>query len=86
MLGFLSDALRRDTPVAFLSLDRGRERKLDSWHWVMLIAVSYEDDGAAATATVLDGGKKLDVDLKVWYDTTARGGGFVAFVPEHHII
>jgi hypothetical protein len=70
--------------VAFLSLDKGEEELLDSWHWVTMLSLQYEEDGSAAFADVADEGKLLHVDLKKWFDTTGLGGGFVRFVQRGH--
>lgn len=80
MLAFLSASLNNDAPVAFLSLDNGEEKRLDSWHWVTLLSLEYEEDGSAAFAGIADEGQRFRVDLKKWYDTSSLGGGFVRFV------
>lgn len=79
LLLFLYSALSADTPVAFLNLDCGEEKILDSWHWVTVIALKYEADGSAAFAEILDEGKKKEIDLNKWFRTTAKGGGLVRF-------
>jgi hypothetical protein len=81
LLDYLAWALNNDSPVAFLSLDKGQEDALDSWHWVTLLTLEYEPDGSAAVIGVADEGKYFTADLKKWYDTTSMGGGFVRFVP-----
>ncbi|SHI16190.1 hypothetical protein SAMN02745823_02900 [Sporobacter termitidis DSM 10068] len=80
LLEFIRQSLENDVPLAFLSLDKGQEELLDSWHWVTLVALEYAEDGTAAFADVADEGKLLHVDLKKWFDTTGLGGGFVRFV------
>ncbi|NLA86411.1 MAG: hypothetical protein GX847_03840 [Clostridiales bacterium] len=80
LLAFIGDSLRNDAPVAFLSLDKGDEPLLDTWHWVTILALQYAEDGSVAFADVADEGKLLHVDLKKWFDTTKLGGGFVRFV------
>jgi hypothetical protein len=80
LLGFIGESLTNDMPVAFLSLDKGEEKLLDTWHWVTVLSLQYEEDGSAAFADVADEGKLLHVDLKKWFDTTKIGGGFVRFV------
>ncbi len=77
---FIGDSLRNDMPVAFLSLDKGDEPLLDTWHWVTILALQYAEDGSIVFADVADEGKLLRVDLKKWFDTTRLGGGFVRFV------
>ncbi len=76
---FIAKALAADTPVAFLSLDKGEEERLDSWHWVTILTLDYEADGSRAEAGVADEGRFFEVDLRKWYDTTPLGGGFVRF-------
>jgi hypothetical protein len=80
LLTFLQEALESDAPVAFLSLDKGEEAVLDSWHWVTLFSLEYEPDGGMAMIGIADEGKQLCADLKKWYDTTPLGGGFVRFM------
>lgn len=82
VLEYLSSALAADAPVAFLSLDKGEEELLDTWHWVALLSLEYEADGSSAYADIVDEGKLLHVDLKKWYRTTSLGGGFVRFMPQ----
>jgi uncharacterized protein YciU (UPF0263 family) len=61
-------------------LEKGEEDLLDTWHWVTVLTLQFEEDGSAAFADVADEGKLLHVDLKKWFDTTKIGGGFVRFV------
>lgn len=78
LLSFLGTALSRDTPAAFLNLNNGGEKQLDSWHWVTIIRLETEPDGKASAA-ILDGGRIKTIDLAQWYETTTLGGGFVRF-------
>ncbi len=80
LLIFLRESIVNDAPVAFLSLDKGDEELLDSWHWVTMLSLQYEEDGSVAYADIADEGKLLHVDLKKWFDTTDLGGGFVRFI------
>ncbi|SMC79939.1 hypothetical protein [Papillibacter cinnamivorans] len=82
VLRFLEEALEKDTPVAFLNLHNGEEKRLDAWHWVTLISLEYEADGSAALAKILDESIVKEVDLRLWYDTTTLGGGFVRFLED----
>lgn len=79
LAAFLSSSLKNDAPVAFLSLDNGKEKRLENWHWVTLLSLEYEEDGSAAFAGIADEGVLFRVDLKKWYDTSSLGGGFVRF-------
>ena len=69
---FVAQCLDQDCPVAFLNLHNGRVKELDYWHWVTITAL--ED----TTAVILDSGSALRIDLRLWYETTKRRGGFVA--------
>ena len=61
--------------MAFLNLHNGRVKELDYWHWVTITAL--ED----TTAVILDSGSALRIDLRLWYETTKRRGGYVACGP-----
>lgn len=81
LLSFLASALSGDVPVAFLNLHSGEERLLDSWHWVTVASMDYEEDGSAAFLEILDEGERKRIDLRQWFQTTTLGGGFVRFRP-----
>lgn len=74
---FLAAGIASDCPIAFLNLHRGQETVLESWHWVVLVALSYEDSKRRFIATCYDGGASITVDLGHWLETTRLGGGFV---------
>ncbi|MCD7948443.1 MAG: hypothetical protein LUG13_09225 [Oscillospiraceae bacterium] len=71
---FLRQALARDCPVAFLNLSNGAVKALESWHWVVITGLN------GTTATVLDSGRVLTIDLSLWYLTTTKRGGLVAAI------
>ena len=71
---FLLTALAADCPVAFLNLNNGKVTNLDRWHWVTLVAADPE----RLMVTMLDQGRRVDIDLALWLETTTLGGGFVA--------
>ena len=79
LLLFLGNALCNDTPIAFLNLDNGDEKELDSWHWVTIISLTYEEDGSSAFIDILDEGIIKKIDLGKWFRSTTLGGGFVSF-------
>ncbi|MGC7873168.1 hypothetical protein ACPUYX_16795 [Desulfosporosinus sp. SYSU MS00001] len=79
LLTFLEQALHNNRPVAFLNLDNGEEKRLDSWHWVTIIAMVYAAEDSRAILRILDGGHIKEIDLGQWFQTTALGGGFVSF-------
>lgn len=76
---FLEEALSKDAPVAFLNLCNGEEKRLESWHWVTIIALQWEKQNGRASVDILDGGSIKSIDLSLWYNTTTLGGGFVYF-------
>jgi hypothetical protein len=78
---FLEDGLASDCPIAFLNLDRGRETALDSWHWIVLVALSYDAGQNRYQATCYDRGRAVTFDLGLWLETTRLGGGFVYLTP-----
>ena len=78
---FVAEGLQSDAPVAFLNLCNGEEQCLYRWHWVTIVALDFEPDGRRTVATILDEGRRIDIDLAVWHKTTTLGGGFVWFAP-----
>ncbi|UOO37184.1 hypothetical protein IZU99_07935 [Oscillospiraceae bacterium CM] len=74
---FIARALYDDMPVAFLSLDKGTEPFVDTWHWVTLLSLSWDEDMSRLEADIADEGRLFHVNLKNWLETTRRGGGFV---------
>ena len=79
---YIAHGLREDVPVAFLNLDHGAEKRLESWHWVTIAAVEYSEEAQTAQVSICDEGITKKIDLKLWLETTERGGGFVYFLPE----
>ncbi len=69
---FLHSAFSNNLPVAFLNLNNGSLRNLESWHWVTLISANED-----LKAEMIDQGNRIEIDLKKWLDTTKMGGGFV---------
>ncbi len=74
MAAFISNAIQDDLPVAFLNLSNGALKNLDNWHWVTLTAYDSEKH----SAIMLDQGRKQEIDMLTWLDTTLMGGGLVA--------
>lgn len=74
-VSFLRAGLEGGCPVAFLNLHNGKVENLDCWHWVLITGLTLDGEGAKAIVT--DGGNKVEIDLRLWYDTTKDGGGFV---------
>ena len=72
---FITKALQRRLPVAFLNLSCGKLKNLHSWHWVTIVALRGD------TALIYDYGTARWIDLREWLETTALGGGFVTLEP-----
>ena len=70
---FIESALRADSPVAFLCLSSGKVDNLDDWHWVTIISL----DTDATKIEVLDYGKRLDVCISAWLESSRLGGALV---------
>lgn len=79
IIDFIVASLEKDIPVAFLNLCNGEEKCLDKWHWVTLISLEYNEDLSGTIIEILDEGLKKTIDLRLWYDTTILGGGFLSF-------
>ena len=75
-IDFMVNALRQNQPIAFLNYSNGAESRLDSWHWVPIIAL--EETAETCTCTILDAGKEFSIDFALWHKTTKLGGGLVA--------
>lgn len=85
LVDFLEEPLACDSPVAFLNLNNGEEKQLDSWHWVTVVSLEYEECGNAASLKILDEGVIKQIGLTQWFQTTTLGGGFVRFLPSRNI-
>ena len=75
---FLSEALRRDQPVAFLNLHSGSQSQLDGWHWMTIAAYDPE----SALARCCDQGKIVEFSMREWHRTSKLGGHFVTIKNE----
>lgn len=74
---FVAAGLAADSPVAFLNLHKGGARELESWHWVVLVALEHDPRRQRCLAQCYDGGRMIVFDLGLWLETTKLGGGFV---------
>ena len=79
MTRFLASGLRLDCPVAFLNLSSGRVRKIESWHWMTIVALKTGPESDDAQSLIFDGTASIWIDLAKWHATSALGGGFVYF-------
>ena len=79
LLEFLSEAIENNHPVAFLNLDNGKLTNLESWHWVTIVGVSYNQENEELHADIADEGVIKDINLGLWLDTTSKNGGFIYY-------
>jgi len=70
---FLTEALTKDLPPAFLNLAKGKENRLENWHWVTMTAFCSE----TMTGWCYDQGAHREFDMALWLETSSQGGGFV---------
>jgi hypothetical protein len=75
---FLTEGLSADAPIAFLNLNNGKVHNLEAYHWVLITGLDISDP-TRAMAHILDGGKRLIIDLSLWLETTTASGGFIYF-------
>jgi len=74
---FAKAGISSDCPLGFLVLTRGREKRLQYWHWITITTIDIEDGCAIATAS--DEGLSRSFDLRLWYLSTRMRGGLVYF-------
>ncbi len=75
---FIIHAFEKESPVAFLNLEHGTIEELESWHWVTIISLDYQEENGSSWVQILDGGLVKRIDLLEWLRTTKLGGGFVS--------
>ncbi len=76
---FINDSIKQDHPVAFLNLNNGEETLLDSWHWVTIVGIEYNEIDTLLYANIVDEGLLKTINLGLWLETTNNEGGFVYF-------
>lgn len=74
---FVRAGLEADCPIGFLNLSRGKEKKLQNWHWISIVSANIETDKLTACAS--DEGIYRDFDLQLWYQSTRMSGGLAYF-------
>jgi hypothetical protein len=74
---FLEAGISSDCPIAFLNLHKGQVTAFASWHWIVLVALTYDAVQNRYMATCYDGGGSTTFDLGLWLQTSRFGGGFV---------
>jgi hypothetical protein len=75
LIDFIKKGLSNDCPLAFLALSRGKESRMQNWHWITITSVDIMDDAIIATAS--DEGRIRHFDLQLWYETTKMHGGLI---------
>lgn len=75
LIAFIKKGLSNNSPIAFLALSRGKEHRLQNWHWITITSVDINKDKVIATAS--DEGHPRQFDLSLWYLTTKMHGGLV---------
>ncbi len=78
VIDFIRSGIEVDAPVAFLNLNNGKVHNLDAYHWVIITGMDLSDPNAVYVY-ILDGGKRLVINLSLWLETTTASGGFVYF-------
>ena len=68
---YLTEALNSNHPVAFLNLNNGSEKEIDSWHWTTI--VSLEKISNNLFVEVCDEGYLKRINLSSWLETSGRG-------------
>ncbi|MHC1773106.1 MAG: hypothetical protein AB9907_15510 [Flexilinea sp.] len=74
---FVAGGLSSDCPLGFMALSRGREDRLQNWHWITITSAEITDEDVRVQAS--DEGRKITFDLQLWYMTTGLPGGLVYF-------
>jgi len=74
---FIREALKHDSPIAFLNLSNGAVANLEAWHWVTVVSLAADRTLAHVQATVFDGDRSDVIDLRQWLATTSEGGALV---------
>lgn len=82
IVDFISEGLLQDCPVAFLNLSNGDVCNLEKWHWVTIVSLKIDPDNSYVLVKIYDAAESVIIDLKLWYETTTLGGGFVYFRPQ----
>lgn len=75
LIDFTKKGLSSNSPIAFLALSRGKEHRLQNWHWITITSVDINEDQVIATAS--DEGHPRQFNLSLWYLTTKMHGGLV---------
>ncbi len=76
VIEYINSYLSKDIPIAFLNLHNANIDILESWHWVLIVAIENNDN--QTIITIYEQGKCHRINLYEWLDNTKKGGGFAA--------
>ena len=79
LFDYLKSSITSDHPIAFLNLNHGKEKRLESWHWVLIIGITYDKEEGIINANIADQGEIKTINLTLWLETTLLGGGFIYY-------
>ena len=68
---YIEEALKLDHPIAFLNLNNGSEKQIDSWHWTTIISIEYINDNTIVE--ICDEGLLKKFNLTKWLNTSGNG-------------
>ncbi|GBG55625.1 hypothetical protein SPFL3102_03150 [Sporomusaceae bacterium FL31] len=80
VVSFLEAGVDSDCPIAFLNLHKGKVTTMETWHWTVLVALTYDAGDNRYLATAYDGGRSITFDLGLWLESSKIGGGFVYII------
>lgn len=69
------DALANNAPIGFLNRQSGKEKNIDTWHWMIVVGIEILEDDYIIT--VYDESIIKEFSLKKWLSSSMLGGGFV---------
>lgn len=72
---YLIDAITNDHPVAFLNLNHGSEKNIDSWHWSTIVGINTD----TLDIDICDEGYIKTINIGSWYESTKGNGSFIYY-------
>lgn len=73
---FIKQGLLQDSPVAFLNLHPGNVPNLEGYHWTVIVSMCPRR-GSGLPVIIYEQGKRREIDIALWLETSKLGGGFV---------
>lgn len=68
---YLLEAIETNHPVAFLNLDNGNIKEIDSWHWTTIVSIEKINDNI--WVEICDEGFLKKINLSEWFKTSSKG-------------